>query len=190
MYAEKMLRECTDVSMAPVIIEKLFPDYRSATLCAGIYHRSWPTTAANDYRPDEIRGRLTERTLEYWADHIEASRLALLGSNSHGQGFCLVTPGESFLELSYLFVEPEAFGTGLAGVLCEQAELTAMSALHAWVLEGNERSRRFFVSRGWKECADAGQPDWADGKAHVLFRQPFEAPPQSIGSAEGFSVGS
>jgi hypothetical protein len=160
------------MTVAPVIIEKLFPNDRSATLCAGIYARSWPTTAKSVHSDDYIRARLAGRSLAYWKTYIQRSSLALLGSNSHGQGFCLVTPGDMFLELSYLFVEPEAFGTGLADTLCEQAELTSGRALHAWILEGNQRSQNFFVRRGWICLEGAGQPDWADGAANfLLFRQ-------------------
>lgn len=169
---EKRRKGTKMLSIAPVIIQKLFPDDRSATLCAGIYMRSWPTTAGGNYSDDQIRARLTSRSLSYWKDLIDRSSLALLGSNSHGQGFCLVTPGDKFVELSYLFVEPEAFGTGLAATLCEQAELTSDRILNAWILSGNERSQRFFTRRGWEPRADVGQPDWSVGDAQfVLFRQ-------------------
>ena len=52
-------------------------------------------------------------------------------------------------ELSILYVDPAAWGTGVATALLREAE--AAGATYLWTLEGNARARRFYERQGW-EC--------------------------------------
>lgn len=59
--------------------------------------------------------------------------------------------------LDGLYVEPARWRSGVGGVLHDRA-LEAVSSrgftqCHLWVLEDNERARRFYERRGWQENA-------------------------------------
>jgi hypothetical protein len=157
--------------MEPIVVEVMRPDLRSATLCAGIYARSWPTTASCCHDQSSINERLQSRTLSYWQDYLNRSTVRLHGSNSQGSGFLLVTPTSLGLELSYIFTEPETFGTGLAGGLYDITLNQIETKMYAWVLECNERSQKFLVRRGWRITSTEAQPEWANDKKFVLMRQ-------------------
>src|ERR687896_394781 len=57
-------------------------------------------------------------------------------------------------ELVRFFVVPEEWGTGVADVLHEaalgEARTCGDSICRLWVLEGNQRGRRFYEKRGWR----------------------------------------
>lgn len=65
-----------------------------------------------------------------------------------GLGFAAVSPGW----LNGLYVRPEAWGTGVAARLHDRA-LAALGPgiARLWVLEENQRARRFYERRGWRE---------------------------------------
>jgi GNAT superfamily N-acetyltransferase len=92
--------------------------------------------------PDE---GVREQTLETLAD----GAVALLDDGE--QGFALVTDGW----LQKLYVRPVAWGTGVAAELHDAAlaELRSRGAAAAelWVLEHNERARRFYERHGWRQ---------------------------------------
>jgi GNAT superfamily N-acetyltransferase len=78
------------------------------------------------------------------------------------RGFALVAD-ES---LQQLFVRPAAWGTGVAGELHDRA--TDLGARKLWVMEQNERARRFYEKHGWRP----------DGRTRIV---PFPPHPVSLG---------
>ena len=142
-------------------------------MCGLIYVRSWPATASASHSLEQLYERVVKRGPDYWVGYLERSPVRLIGQCDGARGFVLVTQKAEGLELSYLFVEPEAFGSGLAGELYG----AALAKPHprpefAWVLSSNERSLRFFDRRGWEVDEDAGQPDWAAGQHYVKLTLP------------------
>lgn len=53
-----------------------------------------------------------------------------------------------------LYVVPEAWGTGLADELYAAIDVVAGTPATLWVLEANERGRRFWERRGWRPTGD------------------------------------
>ena len=73
-------------------------------------------------------------------------------------GYAAARPGH----VEALYVVPEAWGTGLADELYELVDGVAGSPATLWVLEANERGRRFWERRGWRptgERDDSGHPE-------------------------------
>lgn len=146
-----------------------------AALCAAVYARSWPLGAAHDYTPAEIAERLATRPLGYWLELLERSRVRLHASWEDAHGFALISPTPDGDELSYLFVEPEAFGTGLAHTLHAAALAAAPGPLRAWVLAGNARALAFYTRRGWQLGDPDAQPHWAGRQRFRLLERPDSA---------------
>lgn len=80
-----------------------------------------------------------------------------------GAGYAAARPGH----VEALYVVPEAWGTGLAGELYACVDEVAGSPATLWVLEANERGRRFWERRGWRptgERDDAKEPELQYGR--------------------------
>lgn len=137
-----------------------------------VYSRSWPTTCRGDFHPDEIIERLGSRDLRWWQRKLEGSPVRFAGGSHEGPaGFALAVIEEGVWDLTYIFCEPAAFGTGLAGVLHDAVieELRpATDIIGSWILVGNTRSQRFFETRGWKRVG-VQQPPWPT-KSELFYR--------------------
>jgi GNAT superfamily N-acetyltransferase len=113
--------------------------------------------------PDEaIRERWKEAISDTNGDVIVAHRAdRVVGVAAAKQGW-----------LDGLYVVPEEWGTGVAGLLHDEAmrSLAQAGATDArlWVLEGNARARRFYERRGWR----------LDGSERVV---PFPPHPLDVG---------
>ncbi|WP_433831031.1 GNAT family N-acetyltransferase [Actinoplanes sp. CA-015351] len=61
-------------------------------------------------------------------------------------------------ELVYLAVDPQAWGSGVAGALLthvdDQARLAGISDLELWVIAGNERAIAVYERAGWTRTSD------------------------------------
>jgi len=129
-----------------------------AELIQRIYARSWSVTAHAQYTVDEITQRLAVRDVTWWCTTLPSAGLTLVaGPVDGGWGFCTVRLGTE-AHLDWLYLEPEAHGSSLADALVVAAAQAARAhgarLLHARVLQGNERSRRFAERHG----AQLGQP--------------------------------
>jgi GNAT superfamily N-acetyltransferase len=63
-----------------------------------------------------------------------------------GRGYAAARPGH----LEALYVVPDAWGAGVADELYAQVARVAGRPATLWVLEANERGRRFWERRGWR----------------------------------------
>ena len=67
-------------------------------------------------------------------------------------------------ELSRLFVDRAARGTGVAGTLLARAEdalrAGGTARAHLFCTAGNDRARRFYLRRGWRIAATFDSPLW------------------------------
>ncbi len=143
-----------------------------------VYARSWPATCREDYSADAVIERLGIRDLLWWQRKLSHSPVRLAGVTESGAyGFALAAPEESGWDFSYLFCEPEAFGTGLAAAL-HDAVLENLKEhtdrVGGWVLRGNERSQRFLATRGW-ENHGVQTPPWPEVSVQfVRFELPLD----------------
>jgi ribosomal protein S18 acetylase RimI-like enzyme len=114
--------------------------------------------------PATARRMTAEHSWRTWRSLIEAGpgRGVVLVAQDDGSGQVAGVaaagpsrqPGDDEAELYALYVEPDAWGTGHGAALdaaarehlCEQGFATAT----LWVLEANERARRFYERRGWQ----------------------------------------
>lgn len=137
-----------------------------------VYARSWPETCRSDFSADEVITRLGERELLWWQRKVASSPIRIGGGPALGGfGFALAAPEGDGWDLGYLFVEPEAFGAGLAGDLHDAAitQLRGVTDLvGGWVLQGNVRSQRFLTTRGWVNCG-LQAPPWQTTAAFIRY---------------------
>jgi putative acetyltransferase len=112
--------------------------------------------------PPELYPFPIDAVRERWRDFTERGGWAVLAGDD---GFVAIDP--PWLEA--LYVRPHAWGGGAAGALhgAAVADLRArgVERAHLWVLERNDRARRFYERRGWR----------VDGETRVV-----EFPPHPI----------
>ena len=117
---------------------------------AEVHVRSWQVgyrgLIADDYlddlRPEDRAGRYT-----FGVD----DPLTIVAVTDRIRGFVSVSPSAG--ELGALYVDPQAWGTGLGRSLIIEAE-RRLAERHTvatlWVLTGNVRARRFYEAGGWR----------------------------------------
>ena len=130
---------------------------RDAELARRVYARAWPVTCRDDYVADEIIARLGERDLAWWQRKLAHAAIAIAGGPARGgYGFVVVEKNESgrcTWDVTYMFCEPEAFGTGLAqllGTVALESLGPNPGTVGSWILAGNKRSQAAAEKLGWK----------------------------------------
>jgi GNAT superfamily N-acetyltransferase len=94
------------------------------------------------------------RTL-WWQRHLEGSAKVLVSESGRAVGFCSFGPSDvaGWGEIFALYVHPDHWGQGHGYELLTAAEagLIEDGYDHAllWVLEANDRGRRFYGRQGW-----------------------------------------
>nr|WP_232528556.1 GNAT family N-acetyltransferase [Microbacterium sp. MAH-37] len=75
-----------------------------------------------------------------------------------GVGFAVLVPDGRALELRYLAVDPDAWGTGVAGSVLDHvaghARASNYDELTLWVLEDNDRAISVYARSGWQSTTD------------------------------------
>ncbi len=116
------------------------PDFR---LLAEIQEAASLAGLAHIFPPDEYPFPRAE-VLARWRDYDGEVFV-----DEEGLGFAAT--GEEWL--NGLYVRPEAWGSGVAGRLHDRAvaalRAAGVTTARLWVLEHNERARRFYERRGW-----------------------------------------
>ncbi len=112
----------------------------------------------------------TEAVRERWQDALGDSEVEVLVAAQGGEivGLAAVRPGW----LDGLYVLPDRWGSGAAQSLHDEAverlRDRGFRSARLWVLERNDRARRFYERRGWR----------ADGRTRVV---PFPPRPLDVG---------
>ena len=100
------------------------------------------------YPLDEVRAR--------WAEAVENPNLTVLVAEVDGAPGGVAGCGAEWLD--GLYVRPEHWGSGLGRKLHDEVlgllRKGGSSQCHLWVLEGNDRARRFYERLGWRENGD------------------------------------
>jgi GNAT superfamily N-acetyltransferase len=127
----------------------------------GALHQRSRVAAYAHLLPAETIGARTEEAFgEWWSERWkwekETHRLTVAEVSGEIVGFTYVGPSETegAAELYAIHVEPAHVGTGLGRQLMEHAlqQLAEFGEPRAvlWVLEDNERARRFYERGGWQ----------------------------------------
>ena len=115
-------------------------------------HRESATTAYAEIFPPDRYAFPDAEMREVWARALGDGATSLLVAERAGSpvGFATVSTGW----LRNLFVLPAEWGRGAGAALHDEAValLRADGAIaQLWVLEANERARRFYEARGWRD---------------------------------------
>jgi GNAT superfamily N-acetyltransferase len=114
-------------------------------------HRESALTAYVQIFPPDHYAFPDEQMRAHWAASLEDDDTEVVIAERNGRpiGFAGVAPGW----LTNLFVVPDEWGRGAGSALHDEA-VRVLSAKGAgarlWVLEANERARRFYERRGWE----------------------------------------
>lgn len=84
---------------------------------------------------------------------VEGAKLLLARKKGHPVGFALVAPGARTLEVFYLGVDPDAWGSGVGTRLLlsveDHAREIGRQTLELWVINDNERAIGVYERSGW-----------------------------------------
>jgi putative acetyltransferase len=132
---------------------------------ADLWHRGW-----HDAHPGHVPEGLTAaRTLaafhERAAGRVADTTVAVV--DGEVAGFVMVVGDE----VEQVYVDSPHRGSGLAGLLLDEAERQVAAGGHdeAWlaVVVGNARARRFYQTRGWSDGGDLPYEVTAGGTTYV-----------------------
>ncbi|HST83771.1 MAG TPA: GNAT family N-acetyltransferase [Kineosporiaceae bacterium] len=103
---------------------------------------------------------------------LDGAKLFLARRDGHPVGFALVAPRSQTLEIFYLGVDPEAWGSGVGTELLRTAEDHAREigreALELWVINDNARAIRVYERSGWVGTEELKQ-DSTSGRIERRF---------------------
>ena len=109
-------------------------------------------------------GALGEWWTERWRWERDTHRMTVAVDDDLLVGFAYVGPGEEpgTTELNAIHVDPVYVGTGVGRLLMRDALRHLDGRAVLWVLEGNERARRFYERGGWAFDGTVRDVPWAD----------------------------
>lgn len=146
--------------MTAMQIRQAWPD--DASVVAGVYVRSWQAAFAGLVPQHYLDAMDPSREESEWKTRIAETRWpssgVLVAETEAGiVGFASFGPSQDIsvtAEIGTLYAMPEAWGTGVGKQLMAAALTTLGQAGYAqavlWVLEDNERARRFYEAAGWR----------------------------------------
>jgi GNAT superfamily N-acetyltransferase len=135
--------------MGPLSIRAARPD--EAETLFTIHRESVTTAHVKIFPPDRYRFPDTQMR-KVWAEALRTEDTSVLIAERAGSpvGFATVSPGW----LRNLFVLPAEWGRGAGAALHDEALALLRrdgAIAHLWVLEANERARRFYEARSWRD---------------------------------------
>jgi GNAT superfamily N-acetyltransferase len=152
---------------------------------AEVHVRSWQV-AYRGLFPDDHLDALDPAVRETWRrrmlDALPAGQASLVVEDAGTVvGFADVGPagwveGASDGEVYAIYLHPAAWGRGLGRALLVAAEACLVDLGHVtavlWVLEGNQRARRFYEAAGWSsDGARRVEPVWGVDANEVRYRR-------------------
>ena len=130
-----------------------------------LHHRSRADAYKDILTPEALSAGSGAAMGEYWTERAkwENGRLTVAERDHRIIGFTYITasaePGVN--ELCAIHVDPAEVGTGVGRALMRDAMTALGSRAVLWVIEENERARRFYERAGW--VPDGGRRDDAIG---------------------------
>ena len=138
---------------------------QDASAVAALWHRGW-----HDAHPGHVPEGLTAaRTLESFHERapLRVADTTVADLDGEVVGFVMVVGAE----VEQVFVAAAHRGSGVAGVLLDEAERQVAAGGHdeAWlsVVSGNARARRFYAGRGWADGGDLPYEVTAGGSTYI-----------------------
>jgi ribosomal protein S18 acetylase RimI-like enzyme len=139
-------------------------DPKDAKAIAEVHVRSWQAAYRGQLTDEYLDGLSVEERIEQHRRSLEQPRAEwrtwIADDGGRVAGFAVTGPSEdadaepSTAELYAIYLEPDRVGTGLGRNLLEHAVADlrdrGFRAATLWVLETNERARRFYEMAGWR----------------------------------------
>jgi ribosomal protein S18 acetylase RimI-like enzyme len=133
-----------------------------AEAIAGVHIDSW-RAAYRDQMPDQILNALdVKERAQQWREWLEIPELSAFVATVDGlvAGFCCLGPSrdndaqDTVGEIPTVYVLPSHWRQGIGRLLCErtftEARNRGFAEVSLWVLDSNERGRRFYESLGFR----------------------------------------
>ena len=158
---------------------------------ARVHVRSWQAAYPGLIPQDYLDSLRPEDRVGSWQEVLGPGRWpAVLVADDGGRlsGFCCIGPTrdddadpESVGEVQAIYLDPDAFGTGLGDALMARAlsELAGAGFAEAtlWVLNTNQRAQHFYRRLGWTPDGTDKVHDWVEFTAVDLrYRRTLEGP--------------
>lgn len=174
------------------IIEVRRAAVANADAIADVHARSWPST----YRgllPDRLiadvvagRDRRAAAFRELLADESSPQRIWVAIDGDAVVGMAMWTPSrdedatESTADLEAMYLDPEVIGQGLGRTLMQRVvddiAQAGFTEATLWVLDTNDRARRFYEAAGWRADGASKVEERPAGKlSEVRYRKALEA---------------
>jgi GNAT superfamily N-acetyltransferase len=115
-------------------------------------------------------GALGEWWAERWRWEKDTHRLTVAVEDDTVIGFSYVgpSPAAGVSELYAIHVDPDRIGTGVGRMLMTDALKHVGSRAVLWVLEGNDRARRFYEKGGWVADGETRQAPMGGEMTHQV----------------------
>lgn len=136
---------------------------KDAEAIARIHVRSWRVAYRGQLSDDYLDGLSVEDRLEQHRaalEHPGAHRTWVVEDGGRVVGFAVTGPSqdadadERTAELYAVYLDPDRYGEGIGKRLCDHAladlRERGFRTATLWVLEANERARRFYEREGWR----------------------------------------
>jgi ribosomal protein S18 acetylase RimI-like enzyme len=158
---------------------------RDARGIAEVHVRSWQAAYRGQLTDDYLDGLSVEERLEQHRRSLEQPRAEwrtwVADDDGRVAGFAVTGPSEdadaepSTAELYAIYLEPDRVGTGLGRGLLDHAiadlRERGFTVVTLWVLETNERARRFYQVAGWRaDGAETGERVDCELRPTVRYR--------------------
>jgi ribosomal protein S18 acetylase RimI-like enzyme len=137
---------------------------KDAVAIAEVHVRSWQAAYRGQLTDEYLDGLSVDERLEQHRRSLEQPRAEwrtwVADDDGRVKGFAVTGPSEdadaepSTGEVYAIYLEPDRVGTGLGRELLEHAladlRERGFSVVTLWVLQTNERARRFYEAAGWR----------------------------------------
>jgi GNAT superfamily N-acetyltransferase len=173
------------MSLKPFTVRKATS--QDANDVARVHAESWKQAYKDLLTLEQIETRNVEIRMKQWRSWLSqpsSKEVVMLAEDDQGvYGFSSARLEEGHpetAELSALYVLDRGWGTPTGRLLMEKAlehlaQNNDCDDAILWVLEGNDRARRFYEKNGWE--ADGGRKDCFGGvdAPNVRYRKRFES---------------
>jgi GNAT superfamily N-acetyltransferase len=126
---------------------------------AVVHVRGWQQAYAHIFEEDDLSGLSVERRQETAREGLGSPVALVAERDGEVLGFAFAGPSrdtEGVAELYSIYVDPNAWGTGLGRELILEVERRlrdkSFIEVELWVLEDNPRARRFYEAAGWSSA--------------------------------------
>jgi len=115
-----------------------------------------------------------EAQVEVWRERLGLRATTVLVADQDGVvvGFVSLLDTDDGTELNAIHVVPEVVGTGVGTALMAaaigHARVEGKHVLHLFVIEDNERARRFYERTGWRLVGSAGTHDVGGAQVGIV----------------------